>query len=64
MKKFKVTMTMTVSDEYFENEVMEMKNAIFSGKMQREIVDESKNGSITKCIATFEELKTELELKN
>ena len=57
MKKFKVTMTMTVSDEYFEKEVMEMKNAIFSGKMQREIIDESKNKSITKCIATFEELK-------
>ena len=57
MKKFKVTMTMTVSDEYFENEVMEMKNAIFSGKMQREIIDESKNGSITKCVATFEEIK-------
>ena len=57
MKKFKVTMTMTVSDEYFENEVMEMKNSIFSGKMQREIIEESKKGSITKCIATFEEIK-------
>ena len=57
MKKFKVTMTMTVSDEYFEKEVMEIKNAIFSGKKQREIVDESKNGSITKCIATFKEIK-------
>ena len=57
MKKFMVTMTMTVLDEYFEKEVMEMKNKIFSGEMQREMVDYSKNKSITKCIATFKEIK-------
>ena len=57
MKKFKLTMTMTVSEEYFEKEAMEMKKAIFSGKMQREIIDVSKNKSIIKCIATFQELK-------
>ena len=57
MKKFMVTMTMTVLDEYFEKEVMEMKNKIFSGEMQREMVDYSKNKSITKCIVTFKEIK-------
>ena len=57
MKKFKVTMTMTVSEEYFKTEAMKMKNDILSGKMQREIIDESKNKSIIKCIATFEVIK-------
>lgn len=57
MKKFKVTMTMTVLEEYFKTEAMKMKNDILSGKMQREIIDESKNKSIIKCIATFEVIK-------
>jgi hypothetical protein len=57
MKTVQLFMELTVTDEYFENEMMSVKNGILSGKLQREIKQDSKDG-VKKCKATFIELKT------
>ena len=63
MKTVRVTMTLTVLDETYEKDMMEMKNKILSGKFQREIVDsyvshkQHKNSGIKKCTMTFEDIK-------
>lgn len=57
-RTFKMTVTITVSNEEALAEMMEMKNQIQSGEMQREMSDEEKNNRIKfdKVTATFEEL--------
>lgn len=57
-RTFKMTVTITVSNEEALAEMMEMKNQIQSGQMQREMIDEKKNGmKFNKVTATFEEIK-------
>lgn len=57
-RTFKMTVTITVSNEEALTEMMEMKNQIQSGQMQREMIDEKKNRmKIDKVTATFEEIK-------
>ena len=57
-RTFKMTVTITVSNEEALTEMMEMKNQIQSGQMQREMIDEEKNGmKFDKVTATFEEIK-------
>lgn len=56
-RTFKMTVTITVSNEEALVEMMEMKNQIQSGQMQREMIDEEKNRmKFDKVTATFEEL--------
>ena len=57
-RTFKMTVTITVSNEEALTEMMEMKNQIQSGQMQREMIDEEKNRmKFDKVTATFEEVK-------
>lgn len=57
-RTFKMTVTITVSNEEALTEMMEMKNQIQSGQMQREMIDEGKNRmKFDKVTATFEEIK-------
>ena len=56
MKKIRVTITIDVSDELYEKEILEMKNDILSGKMQRDMINDPTNKGITKCTATFEDI--------
>jgi ketol-acid reductoisomerase len=63
MKKVRITMTLTVLDETYEKEMMEMKNKILSGKFQREVIDSysqkkhHNHTGIKKCTMTFEDIK-------
>jgi len=56
-------MTLTVLDETYEKEMMEMKNKILSGKFQREVIDSystkkhQNHTGIVKCKMTFEDIK-------
>lgn len=56
-------MTLTVLDETYEKDMMEMKNKILSGKLQREMIDsyvdhkKHNNSGIKKCTMTFEDIK-------
>lgn len=56
-RTFKMTVTITVSNEEALTEMMEMKNQIQNGTLQREMSDEKKNRiKFDKVTATFEEL--------
>ena len=60
MKTVKITMTLTVTDEYFETELKKMKNEILCGKYQREIKEgysKRKGDAVEKVTMTFEEIK-------
>ena len=54
MKTFRITYTATVTDDFFKDEGVEIKNEILSGKMQREM--KSSEG-VKKVVITFEEIK-------
>jgi len=57
-RTFKMTVTITVSNEEALTEMMEMKNQIQSGQMQREMIDQEQNRmKFDKVTATFEEIK-------
>jgi len=62
MKKIKLTMVLTVSDEFFNGKQMqEMKNEILSGKYQRDILTgyqyKHSDKDVSKCTVTLEEIK-------
>jgi len=57
MKKIRLTMEMTVTDEFFEAELKDLKNDVLSGKYQREIMNDAKDKGVKKVKAVFEELK-------
>lgn len=54
MKKIRMTVTLEVTDEYYE-ELSRMKHEINSGEMQRDFIKDSKGG-VLKIKATFENL--------
>jgi hypothetical protein len=60
MRKVKITTTMIVTDKFFEDEIIEMKNDILSGKFKRELVNSSgyskDEKGIKKISVTFEEI--------
>jgi hypothetical protein len=60
MRKVKITTTMIVTDKFFEDEIIGMKNDILSGKFKRELVDSSgyskDEKGIKKISVTFEEI--------
>ena len=57
MKKIRLTMEMTVTDEFFEAELKDLKKDVLSGKYQREIIKDTKDKGVKKVKAVFEELK-------
>jgi len=56
MKNIKITLHLKVTDEYYEEESLELKNDIESGCMQREF-KEGSDGGVKEIKATFEILK-------
>lgn len=52
MKRFIMHIEMTVTDEFYEEEVADMRKDILSGKMQREIKKSGRGGGIKKVTAT------------
>ena len=50
-------MEMTVTDEFFESELKDLKNDVLSGKYQREMMNDAKEKGVKKVKATYEELK-------
>lgn len=57
MKKIRLTIETTVTDEFFEAELKHLKNDVLSGKFQREMMNDSKDKGVKKVKATYEELK-------
>jgi uncharacterized protein YihD (DUF1040 family) len=57
MKKIRLTIVMSVTDEFFAAELKDLKNDILSGKYQREMVDDAKDKGVKKVKVTYEELK-------
>lgn len=57
MRKIRLTMEMTVTDEFFEAELKDLKNDVLSGKYQREMMDGDKYKGVKKVKAIYEELK-------
>ena len=61
MKKIKLTVIMTITDELYEsNQVQELKNDILSGKFQRDINEswnEKIENGVIACKATMETIK-------
>lgn len=58
MKTVKISLTMRVTDEFYESELKQLKNDILSGKHQRELMeDEFKKEGLKDVKATFELLK-------
>ena len=57
MKKFKITITSTVSDVYFETEALNMKAQIESGEAKKDLYkDSDKKLGISDVEITFEEI--------
>lgn len=56
MRKVKITLTLSISEKVYQEEMMEVKNDILSGKYQREIMKDTEG--VEKVKATFEELKS------
>lgn len=54
MKTVRIVFELKVTDDFFDNDLKELKNSILSGSYQRELVD-GKN--CIKAKATFEEIK-------
>ena len=54
-RTFKIEMTITVSSEKAIDQILEVKNEILSGKIQREMI---KHGA-DKVVATLTEIKNE-----
>lgn len=52
MKRFVMHIEMTVTDDFYEEEIADMRKDILSGKMQREIKETEKGGGIKKVTAT------------
>lgn len=57
MKKIRLTIETTVTDEFFEAELKHLKNDVLSGKFQREMMNDSKDKGVKKVKAIYEELK-------
>ncbi len=57
-KKFKITVIHECTEEFYEKEVLSLKNEILSGEFQREMLSENsiKKGLLS-IKATFEEIK-------
>ena len=55
MKKIKITVDMTVTNDFYEKHMLELKNDILSGNSQREIL---KDEGIKKITVFYEELKS------
>ena len=56
MRKVKITTVLTVTEGFYQEEIVDMKNDILSGKMQRELQDEGKRKGVKKVKVTFEEI--------
>ena len=56
MKTFKITTIFKVTDEYYNDEVLELKNDILTSQYQKMFKSDKKKGLIT-VKATFEDLK-------
>ena len=54
-RKIKISMILVVTEEHFQSDYKELKDDIFSGKMQRDMVD--KDQGVLKCTMTTEEIK-------
>lgn len=48
---------MTVTDDFFEAELIDLKNDILSGKYQREIMNDAKDKGVKNVKALYEEIK-------
>lgn len=61
MKIVKVTMILTVTDEFYDSELMKMKNEILSGSYQRELKDNYEKNKRVDAVKdvkmTFETIK-------
>jgi len=63
MKKIKIILTCTVSDKYYESDMLELKNNILSGKFQRGFIKDAnrsvfkdKENNAMNCKVTFEDI--------
>jgi hypothetical protein len=63
MKKIKIILTCTVSDKYYESDMLELKNNILSGKFQRDFIKDAnrsvfkdKENNAMNCKVTFEDI--------
>lgn len=56
MRTVKITMTIRCTEDHYQDTLVEIKNDILSGKMQREFFTDYKGDGVQKIIATFEEL--------
>lgn len=54
MKKIKVTIETTVTDQYYTDMMVKAKASMDSGEFQQELLE---NIGIEECTASFEELK-------
>lgn len=54
-RKIKISMTLVVTEEHFQEDYKELKDDILSGKMQRYMEDEDQG--VLKCTMTAEEIK-------
>ena len=54
-RKINISMTFVVTEEHFKSDYKELKDDIFSGKMQREMVD--RDQGVLKCTMTTKEIK-------
>lgn len=57
MKTFTIKMVITCSDDFFNNQAVEVMRDIHSGKIQREFLNEYKSDGVTKVNASFKEHK-------
>ena len=55
-RTFKITIVITTDSEKSIKDLMEVKNQILSGKMQREMEDPKNRVKYDKVAATFEEI--------
>lgn len=59
MKTVKITTSLVVKDDFFEDEILKMQSDILSGKFQREIMEENREKGIVQVKATIEIWKCE-----
>ena len=57
MKTIKFTTQLTVTNDFYEKELKDLKNDVLSGKFQRQMVEHGKNKGVKKAKATFEEIR-------
>lgn len=57
MRTVKITMTVRCTEDHYQTKMVEIKNDILSGKMQREFFADYKDDGVQEIKATFEEIK-------